>query len=721
MPIKKDVAYSLSDKFTDTGDPFGIKVALITRVDEINLKADLKVITGGGDQYEIDLTQGLYGPRSFWGGVPEVGSLALIGYRKKSKQIAQAVILGYIPLAARAALRSDPISPIDPSDIDEEDRADVEGFFGKTIRYRRLKLKPGDVGGLSSSGSEFSLTKDVRFYNRAGDGIELRDVDRTLITQTIHRLDSTSGVFSITGPIRRSALFLPTDIASENGQLKTETDRYFGQKVLQNTGPGVSGGGYKYSNGQGKLLGSFLNTDEFPPVTYSNGRRAFYPATNVAVNFEDPDTAFGAVAYTERRTQISHTTDVTQEVREEIDGFSGNRPRLYIEEIAGTTVGNDPDSTEGLRQYGRLVKPVIFDDIFQPGRGKFRMEEVPRGPHEPDTETDTTTGGYLFRLKPPGRQDVITEYAYSVSKQGKVFLNIPGSVVERYPSGSKNVSAEVNLEGALKAFIGAETKRNASIILSLVGGIIANIGHLDNGKAFEVTSNSSVDFTCAGTNDEDNMAYRANIQGNESKVVTGDSIQNTLGAISHTANGGYSVRADAINHSASNGLNANYGGISVLSSAKSQYQYAQSVLETIVTQGKISTILAGALVDTVAAGARTYNTLAGATLWNSPAGAYSITVGAGAYTVTVGGGAIAMTAGAAVSITAAAVVAITAGAAMNLTAAAAISLVTPQVLLGGPGAILGISRGLPIMPPGMPSLDWLTALPLMGAAMNRSL
>jgi hypothetical protein len=715
-----DIGQDPNSKFA-SNDPFALKVGIITRVDEINLKGDIKVLTGGGEQVEIDLSQGMCGPRSFFGGIPEVNSLCIIGYRKKSKQIGQAMILAYIPTGARLGLKFDPLSPIDQNDIDAEDKDQVNEFFGKPTRYKRLKLKPGDVGGMSASGSEFVLTKDVKFYNRAGDGIELRDVDRTLILQAVHKIDSTSGVFEVTGPIRRGAMFLPTDITSDKGLVHSENERYFGLKHLTTAGPGKIAGDYKFSNADGKLLGFFGNVEEFPPVTYSNGRRVFYPATNVATNFEDAETALGAQAYTERRTQLSHTTDCTQEVREEIDGFQMDRPRIFIEEVLGTLVGNDPHSSEGMRHYGRLLKPVIFDDMFQHGAGKFRTEEVPRGPHETDLEKDTTTGAYLFRITPPGRLDKETSYGFSVSKQGKVFVNIPGSVVERYPSGSKNVSAEVNLEGALKFFCGAETGRNASIVATLLGGIIANIGHLSNGKAMELNFGSSVDATYSGTNDGDNMAYRATVNGNESKVVTGDSVQNTLGAISHTANGGYSVKADAINHSASNGLVGNYGGISILSSGKSQYNYAQLVLENIVTGGKIATILAGALVDNVVAGARTYNTLAGATLWNSPAGAYTITVGAGAYAVTTGAGAIAMTAGAAVSITAAAVMSLAAGGIVNIASPAAISLVSAQILLGGPPAVFGVARGLPMMPPGSPSLDWVTGLPLMGCAVVRSI
>jgi hypothetical protein len=81
--------------FVDGDDPYGIKIGVITRVDEINMKADIRVLTGGGNRIEVDLTQGIAGPRSFWGGVPELNSLVLLGYRRRHKNLREACILGY--------------------------------------------------------------------------------------------------------------------------------------------------------------------------------------------------------------------------------------------------------------------------------------------------------------------------------------------------------------------------------------------------------------------------------------------------------------------------------------------------------------------------------------------------------------------------------------------------------------------------------------------------
>jgi hypothetical protein len=84
-------------------------------------------------------------------------------------------------------------------------------------------------------------------------------------------------------------------------------------------------------------------------------------------------------------------------------------------------------------------------------------------------------------------------------------------------------------------------------------------------------------------------------------------------------------------------------------------------------------------------------------------------------------GAMTASAGGALSMQATLALSLTAGLAATITSPVAVSLVAPQILLGGPPAVLGIARGLPSMPPGVPSLDYITGLPLLGAAMSRSI
>lgn len=708
--------------FVDRSDISGLKVAVVTRVDEVNLKADLKVITGGGDRFEIDLTQGMAGPRSFWGGVPEVNSLVIVGYRRVHKQLYDAVILGYLPTGNRSGLRFDPFSVSDPADISADEAEMYAQTFGATQRYKRLNLRPGDVGGMSSAGSELVLSRDVRVANRAGDTLEMRDSDRTFITQTIHRVDSDAGLKKISGPIRRGAAYLPPDILQADGKtLKNTTDSYYGRDELQAAGPGVgSGSSAKFANTSGQLLDLFNDVETFPPVTYTNGRRVYYPPTSPGVNIEDADAA--ADAYVEDRLEMSHTSDLSQEVIEEIDGFSMDRRPVYIERVLGTVVGNDLTSTRGQRQYAQILKPKLFPDFLYRGLGKFSLEEINRQPTTPDLESVTAAGAFLFRIRPP-RSVGENAFVAAVSKQGKLFLNIPASVQEDYPSGSKKISMEANLEGALKAFIGANSPDRVSVHLTLEGGLHADIGRDAAGNAITLRFHSGTKTIYEGNPNEDDVASSIEVRGVKKSTISGAEQKTIEGSKQTIVSGMYQQQADRINQNATSGFSGNYGELNQMVSGKTQYRYAMQVLEDIAIGGKTSTILAGGLTQTVAAGAISYSALAGAITFNAPAGAFSVNVGTGALSLVTGAGAVTLSTGAgAISISAAAgAVAITAGLAMNLTAGLALSLLAPQILFGGPAAVLGVVRGVPSMPPGAPTLDYITGLPLLGSALVRSI
>lgn len=711
---KNPSGYVPGAEFVDTGAPYGIKLGVITRVDEFEMKCDVHIITGGGDRFEIDLTQGQAGPRSFWGGIPEVNSMVIIGYRRKHKQLHEAMILGYLPVGKRSATRFDPLSVSDPAEISPEDLASYQKLFSPQTRYKRLKLAPGDVGGMSSGGAEFTLSKDVRLTNRAGDSLEMRDADRTLITQAVHRVDNESGVMHMSGPARRSGFYLPTDVFLEGKTLKTPDNRYFGGSILK-----------RFTVSPNTVFDAINNPAIFPPVTLANGRQVHYPSTFPGVSFEDPDDGEGAEPYTEERLEMSHTTDLVQEVREEIDGFQMDRRPVYIERVMGTLIGNDTSSETGMQQYGQLLRPKIFDEFLATGLSTFTTEPIARSPLD-DTEAYTTAGAFLLRIVPPpnpaGRSDTISAFAAAVSKQGKLFVNIPGSKVENYPSGTKNVSAEINMEGALKMRLGAAKPDNIALHLTLEGGAIFDFRGGASGAGLQFKTHSSYVVEAQGVPDNNNVAYSELLQGNRESFTAADSTEAVEGAKITNVSGGYSILADRLSVNAPSGYALNAGSIDVLVSGKSQYQHAQAVTETIVTGGKQSTILQGGITETAVIGDREINVLGGSMTTNVVAGSYTVTVGTGSVSISSALGSMTLSSGAgSVSMTAGLAVSITAGTSMNLSAPASITLTSAQVMVGGAGASLGVCRGSPTMPPGSPSLDWITGLPLMGAATFRSL
>jgi hypothetical protein len=294
--------------------------------------------------------------------------------------------------------------------------------------------------------------------------------------------------------------------------------------------------------------------------------------------------------------------------------------------------------------------------------------------------------------------------------------------MERYPSGAKNVSAEVNTAGAIKMVLGASVPNNLSVHLVGTGGMVLQLGTDSEGNSLTILHSGAIKFKhLGGSANDDDVAISEEIDGNKESAINGALTETVDGTRTSTVSGQHQLKADRVTVQAFSGYTLNAGELNTLISGKSQYNYALAVLENIILGGKISTIFAGGLVENIIAGAVTKNVLAGAMATNVAAGAYAVTVGAGAISITTGAGAIALsTALGAIAITATTAVAIT-GLAITITGASMVALTSPQVLLGAPFAPYGVARGLPMMPPSAPSLCWITGLPVMGSLMVRSL
>lgn len=714
---KYPTGHTIGKGFADNGFPQGVHIGILTRIDEISMKGDVKVLTRGGQTVpEIDLTQAMCGPRSFWGGIPEVNSLVVVAYRMRHKQIWEPMILAFIPVGNKSGLRFDPMSPTDPKEVptDKYSKSIYDQWIGRTVRHKRLKLHSGDVGGMSADGAELALTKDVRMCNRAGDLVELRDSERTMVTQAIHRFDSASGVRHYSGPVRRADNFLPQDIFKSGRTLRGTKDRYFGSDELQAMGPGAPGSSTKFANSSGTVLDFFNDTTNYPPTTYANGKRVFYPSTVFGTSIEAGEKGAG-YAFTEDRLDMSHDTDLVQEVLTDIDGFTVSKRSPYIERVYGTVVGHDSTTTQGMRIYGKVVRPSLWSSFTADGPGKMDLIEVERAA-KGDTETNTAAAAFLFRIWCPYGAKDDNPFAMAVEKQGKVYIHVPRPSVERYPDDT-GVSVEMNLLGALKMFIGGSDKNNTSIQAVLAGGIKAEIGHnKDTGNSLDLTYHSGVAATYKGIDGDSGYAKFEDIQGNYGLSTGGDFIESIAGAKNTTVNGGLTQQADRMSINVLQGLGINAGGLDALFSGKSQYQYAQAVLETIITGGKTTTVLAGGLITNVAAGGATTTIGAGGSTTSIGAGGYAVSVGGGALTMSAAAGAVAISAAAgAVSLQAGAALSLTAGLAVTITSGVNVSLVAPLILLGGPSAALGVCRGTPSLPPGTPTLDPITNIPLFGA------
>jgi hypothetical protein len=446
----------------------------------------------------------------------------------------------------------------------------------------------------------------------------------------------------------------------------------------------------------------------------------YYPVTvrpDLALDEADSP----ADAFVENRMELFHTSDLTQEVTEAVDGFSMDRRNPYIERVYGTIVGNSLNTTREQRNYGKILKPQLFDDFESISPGKFALNEVNRLSN-PD-EAHTTAGAFLFRIRPPrGKGD--KQFVAAVTKEGKAYLNIPASSSESYSGNSNRVSAEINLEGALKAFIGASSPDRISAHITMEGGLHLDIGRDAEGNVITTNFKGAVRQSYTGVPNEGDAALEVEVTGVDKKTVSGSYERYIQGSKKFLVSGLAQVQCDRRNVNAFGGYSLNAGELNQLISGKTQLNYALAVLENIIAGGKITTILAGGKVTSVVAGAMSYTVAAGATTFNNPAGAFNVAVGVGAINIATGAGAVSLTtvAGAMSLATSVGTMALTAGLAINLNATTVVNALAASINLGGgavPG-VLGVCRGAPTLPPNVPTLDPITGSPLFGAPLVMS-
>ena len=710
-----------ADNFVDAGDSVAIRIGIIQRVDEINLKADVKILTGGGYRTGVDLTQAMTGPRSFLGGIPEVGSLVVLGAKPVGNKQLEMIILGFIPTGNRLGLRFDPLAPSDPNEVTPNEADMYQELFGGPVRYKRMKLAPGDVAGMSSSGAEFHLSRNLTLTNRAGDLIELRDDERTLVSQSVHRFEADAGIKRYSGPVRRQVFYLPPELFIEKDGVKTlrsPSEGYYGGDDLARLGPGaVAGSETKFATSDGKLLSLFNNLERFPPVTYSNGKTVFYPSTVPNISPEGRIDDGSGAAYTEVRTEIAHETDLVHDVHTEIDGFAPSPRRTYIEHVMGTVIGNDPYSTNGMDQYGEALRPQLWTSGTSMTQGKFTLEPVQRGTNG-DLEVRTEAAAYLLRILGPETKADDDAFTVAVQKQGKVLVNVPKPTREHYEDRVKGVSAEVNLLGALKLYVGSSAPTNTSVYVSLAGGVKGVVGrNSDTGNSMDVEYRGPVRIKCAGTPDANGNGFTVSVSGNQATDTTGDHNVNAGGTVNMAANGAIVQKAEKIIQQAFSGYTLNSGGFQQTVTGETFLTHALLKTETIAAGGHIKTILAGISSESVVAGGK-MTTASGPIMVTSGAG---FDVAAGAAVALAAGGAANITAGGSASMVAGGSVSLTAGAVMTHTAPAGIMLTSSNIQLGGPTAMMGVARALPALPPFTPTLDYITGLPLLGSAMVRSI
>jgi hypothetical protein len=178
---------------TETTDSvrFQVKFGQVARVDYEKGKMDVIPLDGGSNA-SMPISAPGWGPRSFFGMMPEVGSFAVLIYMSGSNLSEVPVAATYLPNQYKQALMGDPTFDFKINDF---------------LRPQMRKVLPGEILALSAESSEMHLSRDILLSNSLGNELQLRSEDQSFLLSILNSSISTAAGFFRSGlPIRNFTL-----------------------------------------------------------------------------------------------------------------------------------------------------------------------------------------------------------------------------------------------------------------------------------------------------------------------------------------------------------------------------------------------------------------------------------------------------------------------------------------------------------------------------------
>lgn len=252
----------------------------------------------------VTIAQPFAGPSSFISGMPEIGSVVLIGIMENFSYL-----IGYLPAYVYAL-----------------DQKHVKLWPDKSLQksnhryYRHRELRPGEINIGSAEGSELFLSFDAQLENAGGDILKIRDSDRSIIQTSINNYVFNSGIWKSSGIIQRPAL--------------DESD--------------IEDGGFAYKKtlNDGKITYQLKPTDR---TALSNFYTEFLIEAEETGKILNPSNSINE----DFDFKVSKPTAVFS-----LGNFAGNnpaKPRTYGK-LLGVKLFNTPDDTEGGFEFKALTK-----------------------------------------------------------------------------------------------------------------------------------------------------------------------------------------------------------------------------------------------------------------------------------------------------------------------------------------------------------------------------
>ena len=481
---------------------WGLGLCKVVNLDYEEMLVTLQTVLGASDRFErvpVPLTFPGAGARHFFGAMPEVGDLCIVGWMPQEGGSAEGsrspVILSWtVPgvWPGREWLTTAEFE-VDEHDPTPADRLLAKGTFDR-IRHKLRHAQPGNVVASSSQGSDLVLDEGVRLANRRGNEFRLRDQDQAAVLRALQNFQALAGARVYAGMVQRDAqllhptmvgddklwdggqqalageplddLSLPVDYQAPSGFLtparilrkapkgtESAEEGYLGRSFLDD--PYIDP--YRFLQ-QGGFIDEtgYVVDGRWRPDAVCGGKPIFRVAAESRANAHIDA---GQETQTEYRIELTHTSDGRLPVSEQTDMFDAERlpdstpdkPQEglptnvpFIEWVMGSVVGNDPFSQQGRPAYGIPLQPIVFE-----GASPAPRLEAVKLPAEGSSATGTPLEEHaatLFRLLPPSGRGA--ESFVSFNKKGQLKAAIGG------PPGESSV--EAFLHGGLKLGLGGE-------------------------------------------------------------------------------------------------------------------------------------------------------------------------------------------------------------------------------------------------------------------------
>jgi len=519
--MRQDLADSPVKKMgvQDGLERYALGVATVTRVDYEAFTVTLRTETGEQSQpTAIPLTVPGAGHRHFFGAMPEVGDVAVIGWGPQESGHTRApYILGWLVPGSTLGHEWVSTQPYDPEDWAQTTgrRERFKGIADR-IRHKLRHMEPGTILASSSRGADLVLNESALLANRRGGELHLRDQDNSIVMRSSNQFHAMGGARIYAGMVQRDADLLPTQMFSDGtdwdsarqidgtgralSEFELDDDPLLPQaltpsQLFQKSTSGTRESGI-FTPGNidpYSFLQRGLFIDASGRLTRNTTSEAVYGGKPIFRLAADANNKVNSVTrsnvdtFSEYRIEVSHVTDGTLPVTEQTDGFDADRlpdavptetsplggsdNSPYVEMVMGTVVGNDAFSQEGKSTYGLPLRPQVFD-------GPVRAPAMVSGLGAPVEDH----AAFMLRVNPPFTPSDRPSFL-AITKDGRLKGSFAGP-------GGESPSAELSFGSNTKIGVDASTE-GESISFDTEGRINLRNTRGDNRENIGVEVSSS--------------------------------------------------------------------------------------------------------------------------------------------------------------------------------------------------------------------------------------